>query len=491
PYGIPSTNPFASSSGCNDAGCREIYAWGFRNPFRWSFDMSTGDLWAGDVGQDSYEEVDVVELGGNYGWRIREGAHCFNPSSGCSTAGLIDPITEYPHSGAQSITGGFVYRGSDIPLLEGKYVFGDYESGRVWALLDDGSGGLMNELIDDVSFNVIAFGQDHDGEIYALNFLGGTIYKLMNDGSTGGSGAADKLSNTGCVNPADPTQPASGMVPYEPNAAFWSDNAVKSRWLAIPDGTTIDINTENDFDFPAGSVLMKNFKIDDELVETRLLMHHPDGTWAGYSYEWNDAGTDADLLSGSKTKNVGSQDWYYPSSTQCSSCHTPAAGISLGLEIAQLNKDLNYPSTGNTANQLATLEHVNMLTQALPDIPANLPRFASPLDISESLLDRSRAYLHVNCSQCHRPTGPTPSDIDFRATTSLVDSNACNIAPTFGNLGITSPLIIAPGDQASSVLINRMDRRDANGMPPLGSLIVDDFGVALMQSWMNGLVNCN
>ncbi|NND64813.1 MAG: hypothetical protein HKM24_02505 [Gammaproteobacteria bacterium] len=494
PYSIPSTNPFAAGTGCNDLGCREIYAWGLRNPWRWSFDMATGDLWLGDVGQNAYEEIDIIENGGNYGWRIREGAHCYNASS-CDTTGLIDPVAEYSHSLGSAVTGGYVYRGSDIPLLAGKYVFGDYVSGRLWTLLDDGNGGYTRTELNDLSFNISSFGQDTDGEIYLVNYGSGTIHKLNDNSSTGGGGAANKLSETGCADAADPKQPSAGLIPYDLNAPFWSDNAIKTRWLAIPDGTTITINSADDLDFPAGSVIRKDFEIDNKLVETRLLMHHPDGTWAGYSYEWNDTETEADLLSGSKTKDVGSQDWYYPSSAQCDGCHTQAAGYSLGPEVAQLNRDLTYPTTGNTANQLATLEHISMFSSALADIPDNLPRFVDLFNIAEPLVDRARAYLHTNCSSCHRPTGPTQSNMDLRATTALNLTNACDVVPSLGNLGITDPRIIATGNSATnadrSVLINRINRRDANGMPPFGSLISDDFGTGLMTTWVNSLSNCN
>jgi glucose/arabinose dehydrogenase len=129
PYTIPPTNPFAGNPPCGDggfspdgSGCPEIFAWGLRNPWRWSFDRATGDLWAGDVGQNAWEEVDRITIGGNYGWRDREGAHCnpnLYPAGDCPTAGLIDPETEYSHAVGSSITGGYVYRGSTLPGLVG------------------------------------------------------------------------------------------------------------------------------------------------------------------------------------------------------------------------------------------------------------------------------------------------------------------------------------------------------------------------------------
>ncbi|MGB5737910.1 MAG: PQQ-dependent sugar dehydrogenase, partial [Woeseia sp.] len=160
PYVIPADNPFAPNAKCgpglNANDCPEIYAWGLRNPWRWSFDPATDQLWAGDVGQNAWEEVDIIELGGNYGWRCREGAHDYN-QSGCGS-GFVEPVSEYGHnsSGGTSITGGFVYRGSAIPELVGRYVFGDYGSGRIWALQDDGQGGYTNEELLDTSYGIVS-----------------------------------------------------------------------------------------------------------------------------------------------------------------------------------------------------------------------------------------------------------------------------------------------------------------------------------------------
>ena len=182
-YIIPPDNPFVQNAPCvqgfGGGFCPEIYAWGFRNPWRFSFDSATGSLWAGDVGQSSWEEVDRVELGANYGWNVREGAHCFNPSSGCSTA-FVDPITEYDHSLGNSITGGFVYRGTAIPDLRGQYVFGDFGSGRIWAVPADSPIGTAAIEIADTGHQIASFGEGVDGELYLLDFgNAATIHQIV------------------------------------------------------------------------------------------------------------------------------------------------------------------------------------------------------------------------------------------------------------------------------------------------------------------------
>lgn len=182
-YEIPPGNPFDMNAKCvqgaGAAGCPEIYAWGFRNPWRFSFDTSTGRLWAGDVGQNAWEEIDVVEAGENYGWNDREGAHCFDPGSGCADT-FREPHTEYGHVLGQSVTGGYVYRGSDVPDLVGWYVFGDFITGRIFAVEQGSAEGVVPEELLDTSLSIVSFAQDNDGEIYILDFGVGTIHKVDN-----------------------------------------------------------------------------------------------------------------------------------------------------------------------------------------------------------------------------------------------------------------------------------------------------------------------
>ena len=493
-YEIPADNPFAGNPKCepgntNAQSCPEIYAWGVRNPWRWSFDGPTGKLWAGDVGQNAYEEIDIIELGGNYGWRCYEGFHDFD-TSGCNDGSYLEPVAEYGHGLGESITGGYVYRGSAIAALQGRYVFADYTSGRIWALRDNGKGGYVNDELIDTNHSISTFGMDQDGELYFTDLFSGTIYRIVE----GGGGASDLvpnlLSQTGCMDAIDVTRPSPGLIPYDINAPFWSDDATKERFMALPDGTTVDVDTDGDWDFPTGTTLVKNFRLSGQLIETRLLVRHPDGLWGGYTYEWNGDETEATRVKGGKVVDIGGQDWIYPSEGQCMECHTAAAGVALGPELAQFNRDFAYPSPGRTANQLLTLEHIGVFTAPLDDDPVNLPTLTVPDDPGADLDMRARAYLHTNCAQCHRPGGPTPSSMDLRYTTLLGATDTCDELPLGGDLGIGNARIIAPGDAARSVLVERMNRRDAHGMPRLGSSIADSDGVALMTTWIDGLAGC-
>ena len=494
PYGVPAGNPFAGSPLCNATGtgaqgCPEIFAWGFRNPWRWSFDRQTGQLWAGDVGQGAWEEIDVVVLGGNYGWRFREGAHCYSPFSGCQTAGLVEPVSEYDHSLGSSVTGGYVYRGSAVASLAGRYVFGDFASGRIW--IADPQGSRTPIQIADTNHAISSFGEGLDGELYVVDYAG-TLHAIR-PGTAGGGSIPASLAETGCVDPVDPTRPAPGLIPYAPNAALWSDGAAKERWIALPDGLDVDVSSpDGDWDLPNGTVLVKSFRLGTQLVETRLLMRHPDGAWAGYTYEWNDAQTAATLVQGGKTRQVSGQAWIYPSEAQCLVCHTAGAGRSLSLETAQLNGSLLYPQTGRTANQIATLNAIGTLAPPVAADPATLPAYPDPHGTAGSLADRARAYLHSNCSNCHRPGGSTPVPMDLRFSTPLAGTGACNAVPQAGDVGLgAGARLVVPGNPDLSVMVARMGRRDAAGMPPLGTNVVDAAGVALVRQWIASLTGCD
>ncbi len=173
PYEVPRDNPFVGRAGARG----EIWAYGLRNPWRFSFDRSTGRLFLADVGQSAWEEVDLIEKGGNYGWRIMEGAHCFSPSSGCSTAGLQLPIAEYSREGGCSITGGYVYRGTRIRDLVGRYLFSDYCSGRLWSLRESGGRWVMEQLLE-TGLRVSSFGEDQAGELYIVDHQG-AVYRIV------------------------------------------------------------------------------------------------------------------------------------------------------------------------------------------------------------------------------------------------------------------------------------------------------------------------
>lgn len=187
-YAIPPDNPFAG----NTEGWREeIWAWGLRNPWRFSFDRLNGQLWAGDVGQNKWEEVDLIEKGGNYGWNIMEGSHCFSPAAECDTTGLKLPVLEYSHSEGKSISGGYVYRGARLTGLAGVYVYGDYVSQQIWGLRYAQDQVSEHRLLALSASPIASFGEDEEGELYVVG-LDGRIY-TVEEGATLVSGEGNAV----------------------------------------------------------------------------------------------------------------------------------------------------------------------------------------------------------------------------------------------------------------------------------------------------------
>lgn len=470
PYAIPPSNPFAGGG-----GRPEIYAYGLRNPWKFSFDRATGDLWAADVGQSKYEEIDRIVLGGNYGWNVREGAHCFQAAT-CATEGLIDPVAEYGRSEGISVTGGYVYRGTKMPSLAGKLVYGDYGTGNIWALDRNASGAYVADLIVPQSgFRISTFAQGPDGEVWVADHQSGRVHALVpQSGEAPADGAGALLSETGCLDVTQPMKAPPGHVAYDVRSPLWSDGAKKDRWLYVPEGKKIGVAPDGDFDVPPGSVAVKTFTVGDKRVETRLFVRYEDGTWAGYSYEWNDAQTDATLLTTGKTKDLASGGtWTFPSREECFACHTAVAGFTLGLEARQVDVD-------RFAAHLAR-----------PVRNDELPKLAAADTPGASDEERARGYLHANCSICHREGGGAgAATIDLRIDRSLAQMRACNVAPSGGDLGVPDAKLVLPGDPARSTIPLRMRALDRNRMPPLASRVVDESGARAVETWIRGLTAC-
>lgn len=464
----------------------EIYAYGLRNPWRWSFDRETGELWLGDVGQSALEEINIIQRGGNYGWRCYEGDR--RTANSCTSSGpYIAPVATYGRTEGISVTGGYVYRGTAVPALYGAYIFGDFGSGRIWALFKESNGSYRRELLLASGRAISSFAEGRDGELFVLDYNGG-IYQIVADNSIG-SGPPQLLTETGCVDPTDPTQPTAGLIPYTINEPFWSDGADKTRYLALPNNQRINVATDGDFIFPINTVLVKHFRLVDRLIETRLFMRGENGSWRGYSYRWNADQTQATLLADALDENFGSLTWHYPSRAECNVCHTAVAGFSLGPEARQLNSNFTYPGTGINANQLVTWDNIGLFSASLSSAQREL--FLPPSDDTRySISQRARSYLHSNCSNCHRPEGPTQVNIDLRYTASLTQTNACNTVPSITDLGIPEARIIAPGASDRSVLLQRMIATHENRMPPISSHVVDEQGATLITQWINSLSGC-
>ena len=403
-------------------------------------------------------------------------------------AGLTDPVLAYARSEGRAVIGGYVYRGSAVPDLTGVYVYGDWSAGTVWGLFFDENGDPDPRVLAETGDNILAFAQDHDGEIFIVT-TNGFLTLEANTGENVDT-IPTQLSDVECLDPSRPEDPLATMIPYDVNVTFWSNNGVKERFAAIPEGKTVEIESNGGLTFPRGSVFLKNFRHEGVLVETRLLVRHEDGGWAGYAYEWNEDQTDATLLDSEKTKTVHGQDWTYPSRAQCLGCHTESAGRVLGFTTEQLQRSFRYPSTGRTANQLATFEHIGLFNEDLPADPEDMPALADPTDESLDLETRARAYLHANCSNCHRPDNPIDTPLDFRYTTPLSEMGLCDVEPTAGDLGVDGAKLLVPGDPSRSLVSLRFRLLGADSMPPLGKTVVDEKGADLIDAWISTLTGC-
>ena len=254
PYTVPASNPLVGQPGLD-----EIWALGLRNPWRFSFDRATGDLFIGDAGQFTWEEADLQAAGDtslhNYGWRLMEGNHCFNPTSNCDPGGLTPPILEYQHAGSQCvIVGGYRYRGSSSPLLSAKYVYADYCAGQIFGATQSGAT-WSSALLLDAPFAISTFGEDEAGEIYVADYSGGALYRLVDATDTDGDAVLDAVDNCPAAANAAQTNTDSGPPPPSGNTGTVDNGtgiAADDKTLPNGDGTGDACDTDRDNDGIAG-----------------------------------------------------------------------------------------------------------------------------------------------------------------------------------------------------------------------------------------------
>lgn len=466
-YAIPGDNPFVGVSGMRG----EIWAYGLRNPWRGTFDSATGDLYVGDVGQARFEEVDRIVRGGDYGWSLKEGFEDVLPVRPPPAEPLVPPLAAYDRDAGQAVVCGPVVRGGGPASLTGDLLYGDYATGRIWAL-DDPAGTPSPRRILDTDEYIASFAEDRGGRVFVLTFRGRVLELLEGGGPTEEEPLAPTLSALGLFENLRKARPATGALRYGVTSELWSDGARKSRFLALPPGSAMDWDDADAFGLPVGAAAVKTFVRDGRRLETRVILRTEEGFEAA-SYRWRDDLSDADRVDAPITETIGSGVWKYPDPDGCRTCHVDAAGFVLGVRAQQLPKSTVARWVRQGALAGAPAE----------DTVVRLPGVRGPGTTDR----RARGYLDANCASCHRPDAPVNSGLDLRATTPLAATGLLDEVPEHGDLGIADARNVAPGDPDRSVLLARLTTLGDDRMPRVGSRVVDLAAVRLLRRWIRRL----
>ncbi len=527
-YSVPKDNPFVNDK----RFVPETWAYGLRNPWRMCTDAKTGHIWVGQNGQDLWESAMLVRKGDNYGWSVMEGGHPFYLERKVGPTPIVKPTVEHHHSEARSLTGGIVYYGERHPELKGAYLYGDYSTGHIWAVKHDGEKVLWHKKIAITPLKITAFSADPKGELLICdhNKAGeGGFYTFEPNPAPKESNFPRTISASGLFDSVKDHKMKPGVVPYSVNAPFWSDGLYKERFVAVPPGEGIAF-ARGTWGFPDKAVLVKSFALETtegdpatrKWIETRF-MTKQGGEWYGYSYLWNDAGTDATLVEANgldkefavKTaKGERKQVWHYPSRSECMACHSRAANYVLGLCELQMNKDHDY-GNGRVENQIHAFERLGLFktdwygevkgrvsdpvnkpepgqrevkpSTLFTTFPTNLTKLVDPYDNKQDLTLRAKSWLHVNCATCHVEAGGGNAAMELGFATALDKMRLVDTKPVHSTFDLPDAKLLAPGAPERSVMVHRLGMRGSGQMPPIATNRVDEAGLELLRDWCKSL----
>ncbi len=486
-YRIPPDNPFIGIPNARP----EVWAFGFRNPWRFSIDPVTQALMCGDVGWELWELIYQVERGGNYGWSIFEGPQMIRSDLSPGPSPIRPPLFAYPHTDGLSVTGGVIYRGNQLDDLKGTYLYGDFVNGKIWGLRSEAGKVTWQQEIANTNLAIITFAQDRQGEILVMSH-GGTIHRLIkNPEPDRSSDFPGRLSETGLFQDTTSLQPSPGVVPYRLRVNAFEDNATSEYWIGIPGEASIELKPQKrQWVYPKNTVFAKTISIPlsnaasglprSQRVESQIL--HFDGlNWNPYSYVWNNQQTDADLVSkDGMMMDTPKKTWRIHSRSECLSCHNSPSGTIAGWDFA----NLTAPScTSEDRNQLEELERLGMV-KGITKLAKKSNSMAPLLDPNASLETRARSYLSINCAHCHCRGGGGTVALELPFATPTDKMNAIDQLPTQGNFGIENARVIVSGDPYRSVLYYRLATNGAGHMPKLWSRENDSEGIKTVHDWI-------
>jgi len=476
-YQIPSDNPFLGVPGARP----ENWAYGLRNPWKMSFDPATGNLWCGDVGWEIWEMIHLIRKGGNYGWSARESSQLVRSDTPPNPSPITPPVVSHAHTEAASITGGFVYHGKRFPELEGSYVYGDYETGKIWALWHDEQNVTRHEEIADTPHKIVTFGQDESGELYLIHWgTPATIHALSRHASASQVTAFPRrLSETGLFRDVALQAPAPGVYPYEVAEGMWQDGATAKRFIALPGPSSIQTSIRRRPDgtianltvtWPKNTVLTRTLELAGKKVESQLL-HYDGEAWNGYTYRWNGQGNDAELV---EANGISTPDWQFHGRGECARCHNNWSGFALGFQPQQLT---------TISGQSASASAVSLgLTD--PAFFEQTTARLTPPGPAATVDTRARAWLHANCAHCHRRNGGGSVPIMVNVELSLTETKLLDESPLRGEFGLPNAKVITPGAPERSVLLNRVMRLGSGHMPAIGAREPDPDGIRILRDWI-------
>ncbi|MET0388374.1 MAG: PQQ-dependent sugar dehydrogenase [Polyangiales bacterium] len=500
-YYIPNDNPFVGKPRVLE----EFYALGLRNPYRMAHDPVDDVVFIADVGDSAHEEIDVLAAGANFQWDIREGEELLNEERPRAKLGLwTDPAWSYERDAIRTIIGGYVYRGTALPGLQGAYVHADYRTGSLWAARYEVRAGQVRirssdriaetgALAEDNGIISLALGEDR--ELFVLlQGKASRIQRLVAMPEPAYMPPA-LLSQTGLFRDTATLEPAPGLIEYQVNVPLWSDGTDKRRFVALPNGQSATLAPETQPELPPGTVFVKHFELAPDAfdpstrlrLETRVSVVQEHGVHA-VTYRWRADQRDAELVLAhaeigleyrTADGHTGAWQYVFPSPAECLRCHAAAAGDALGFRTAQLNRPL-----ADGSNQLAHLARAGVLALGAHDV-SSWPRLYGLQEHDVSLEHRVRSYLDANCSFCHGWQVLYGTRWDARVG---VPAHAAGIVDGATHHVDQRLRIVRPRDPEHSLLLRRVATTETEQrMPPIGSQRVDVDFAAVLERWIVSL----